>query len=116
MQEAVLDPLGMTNSTYEQPLREALATRTANGYYSKGKAVQGKWHIYPEMAAAGLWTTPSDLAQFAIIIQKAFHGESNRVLSQSMTRQMLTNQKEGGGLGVFLSGKRKEPLFFSQRA
>jgi len=104
MQEAVLKPLGMTNSTYEQPLSEELAATTASGYYPKGKAVKGRWHIYPEMAAAGLWTTASDLARFAISIQHSLGGGSNSGISQSMTRQMLTSQKDNDGLGVFLSG------------
>ena len=56
------------------------------------------------MAAAGLWTTPSDLARFAIGIQQAYAGKSNPVLSQAMTRQMLTRQKDKAGLGLFLDG------------
>ena len=112
MQEAVLKPLGMTNSTYEQRLSAELATSTASGHYPKSKAVKGRWHIYPEMAAAGLWTTTSDLGRFAIGIQHSLAGESNPVSSQSMTRQMLTTQKDNDGLGVFLSGEGKRLRFF----
>jgi CubicO group peptidase (beta-lactamase class C family) len=112
MHEAVLKPLGMTNSTYEQPLSEELAASTASGYYPKGKAVKGRWHIYPEIAAAGLWTTASDLGRFAIGIQRSLAGESTPVLSQSMTRQMLTRHKDNDGLGVFLSGEGKRLRFF----
>lgn len=104
MQESVLTPLGMTNSTYAQPLPEQRAADTATGYYGDGKPVNGRWHIYPEMAAAGLWTTASDLARFAIGIQQSLAGESNPVISQSMSRQMLTDQGESDGLGVFLQG------------
>ena len=63
----------------------------------------GKWHVYPEMAAAGLWTTPTDLAKFGIEIAKSKHGNSNLVLSESMTRQMLTAQIENAALGFFLA-------------
>lgn len=104
MREAVLSPLGMSSSSYEQPLPAELAGRAATGHYTSGKAVRGQWHLYPEMAAAGLWTTASDLARFALGVEQAFAGESNRVLSQSMTRQMLTAQKSNDGLGVFLEG------------
>ena len=31
-----------------------------------GKKVEGDWHVYPEMAAAGLWTTPRDLANYLL--------------------------------------------------
>ena len=104
MKKNVLSPLGMKNSTYQQPLPPDLAKLTATGHYNNRSLVEGRWHIYPEMAAAGLWTTPSDLARFAISIQNANAGKSGSVLSQSMTRQMLTDQKNRDGLGVFLQG------------
>ncbi|MDD5261335.1 MAG: serine hydrolase [Methylacidiphilales bacterium] len=112
MHDTVLKQFGMTNSTYEQPLSQELASKTATGYYDNGKAVQGRWHIYPEMAAAGLWTTAADLARFVIGIQKAATGESNPVISKDMARQMLTRQKDNAGLGVFLRGEGKGLLFF----
>jgi CubicO group peptidase (beta-lactamase class C family) len=102
MWESVLSPLGMTNSTYEQPLPKDRAATSASGYYGQLKPVEGRCHIYPEMAAAGLWTTPSDLAMFVIGIQQSLAGTTNPVISQSLTRQMLTNQSESDGLGVFL--------------
>ena len=105
MQECVLGPLAMTNSTYDQPLPESRSTAAATGYYGGDKAVPGRWHVYPEMAAAGLWTTASDLASFAIGIQRSLKAKSNPVISQSTTRQMLTDQGEMDGLGVFLLGK-----------
>jgi len=104
MQVTVLAPLGMAASTYEQPLPKDKAAAAATGYYANGKQVKGKWHIYPEMAAAGLWTTPSDLARFAIGVQQTLAGKSNPVISQSMTHQMLTVQKGNSGLGLGLDG------------
>ncbi len=86
LREIVLSKIGMADSSYEQPLPPALAARTAGGTYWDGKAVHGRWHIYPEMAAAGLWTTPTDLSKFAIEIALSKHGKSNRVLSEKMTR------------------------------
>lgn len=61
MHELVLDPLGMTNSTYQQPLSNNWLTKTATAHSFSGVPLAGKHHVYPEMAAAGLWTTPSDL-------------------------------------------------------
>ncbi len=75
MQEAVLGPLAMKESTFEQPLPAGTAKLTASGYYGDRSPVKGRWHIYPEMAAAGLWTTPSDLARFAIGVQEAARGQ-----------------------------------------
>jgi CubicO group peptidase (beta-lactamase class C family) len=106
MRETVLAPLGLKNSTYEQPVPPALAARTASGTRFAGASVEGRWHIYPEMAAAGLWTTPSDLARIAIEVSKARAGKSTRVLSQAMAKQMLTKQSEGFGLGFQLEEGR----------
>ena len=102
LRATVLDKIGMTDSTYEQPLPVVRAALTANGTYADGKPVHGRWHIYPEMAAAGLWTTPTDLARFAIEIAQSRRGKSNRVLSQKMTEEMLTEVKDGAGLGFFV--------------
>src|SRR5229473_778871 len=78
MKETVLDKVGMSDSSYEQPLPLARAAFTAGGTYGDGKLVHGKWHVYPEMAAAGLWTTPTDLAKFAIEIALSRQGKSNK--------------------------------------
>jgi CubicO group peptidase (beta-lactamase class C family) len=102
LREMVLDKIGMADSSYEQPLPPTRASVTAGGTYSDGREVHGKWHIYPEMAAAGLWTTPTDLARFAIEIALSKNGKSNRVLSQKMTNEMLTPVLEEAGLGFFL--------------
>jgi CubicO group peptidase (beta-lactamase class C family) len=87
MKNNVLSPLGMKNSTYQQPLPPELAKLTATGHYNNRSLVEGRWHIYPEMAAAGLWTTPSDLARFAISIQNANAGnqEVQRVRWRTIT-------------------------------
>ncbi|MFN7996138.1 MAG: serine hydrolase [Bryobacteraceae bacterium] len=102
MRELVLDPIGMSSSSYEQPLPPAKAAMTAGGAQSDGKPVHGKWHIYPEMAAAGLWTTPTDLGRFATEIALSKHGKSNRVLSEKMTQAMLTPVLDEAGLGFFM--------------
>jgi CubicO group peptidase (beta-lactamase class C family) len=111
MRDTVLLPLGMTNSTYQQPLPNDLVAKAATGYDRDGKAVKGRWHAYPEMAAAGLWTTASDLAQFVIAVQQACAGESDSVISQSVALQMLTDQKDHAGLGVFLQGSGTNLIF-----
>jgi len=104
MEEVVLGPLDMKESTFEQPLRDDKAKLTATGHTQERKPVNGKWHVYPEMAAAGLWTTPSDLVRFAIGVQEALAGKSGKTLSPAMARQMLTEQKNNYGLGVSVEG------------
>jgi len=102
MREAVFEKIAMSNSSYEQPLPPAWAGHTACGTYGDGKPVHGRWHVYPEMAAAGLWTTPADLALFAIEIALSKQGKANHVLSEKITNEMLTPVMDGAGLGFFL--------------
>lgn len=92
MSELVLRPAGMTHSTYEQPLPKNRAAEAATPYRANGDPVKGGWHTYPEMAPAGLWTTPSDLARVAMEVQSEYAGKSSKILSQDMARQMLTRQ------------------------
>jgi len=99
MRELVLDKLGMARSTFQQPLPEAMVSQAATGNRSDGEPVPGGWHTYPELATAGLWTTPSDLARFVVEILRSEAGESNEVLSFKMTRQMLT-LPPGGRVGL----------------
>lgn len=104
MQQTVLGPIGMTSSSYEQPQPAARAALTASGYYADRSAVRGRWHLYPEMAAAGLWTTATDLARFAIEIQQTVAGKGHGVISPAMARQYLTVQKGQSGLGIVVNG------------
>jgi CubicO group peptidase (beta-lactamase class C family) len=100
MKDAILSPLGMWDSTYEQPLPPDQLKSAAAGHRADGRLVPGKRHTYPEMSAAGLWTTPTDLAAFAIEIQNSVLGKSNKVLTQATVDLMLTPVKENYGLGL----------------
>jgi CubicO group peptidase (beta-lactamase class C family) len=111
MRETVLDKIGMADSTYEQPLPPARATSAATATDAGGTPIPGKWHIYPEMAAAGLWTTATDLAKFAIEIALSKQGKANHVLSEGTTREMLKPQIEQVGLGFFLSSHKNPEEF-----
>lgn len=111
MQSSVLEPLGMRHSTYAQPLPPHLQRVAASAHDSAGVAIKGRWHTYPEQAAAGLWTTPSDLARFAIEIQKSSAGTSDKVLSRAMTAQMLTKTAGDFGLGIEVDGSGNQASF-----
>ena len=109
--ETVLGPLNMTNSTYSQPLPSDWRKKAATGYRQNGSEVEGKIHIYPEMAAAGLWTTPTDLAKFGIELQLTLAGKSNKVLSKQSVETMTTAVLESAGLGFFVE-KHGQALYF----
>jgi CubicO group peptidase (beta-lactamase class C family) len=104
MHDSVLGPAGMIHSTYEQPLPASRAPDAATGHDASGKAIPGKYHTYPEMSAAGLWTTPSDLATLGIDLQHTYAGQSSPVVSRSTLQQMLTVQKAPFGIGYEVQG------------
>lgn len=108
----VIAPFGMTRSSFQQPPSAAWAPSMAAGQLAPGAPVAGRWHLYPEMAAAGLWTTATDLARFVIAIQQSYAGTSNPVISQAMTREMLTGVRNNDGLGVLLDSTSGSLLFF----
>jgi CubicO group peptidase (beta-lactamase class C family) len=111
LHDTVLAPIGMTRSTYEQPLPGNRIGEAATPYRVNGDPVPGGPHTYPEMAAAGLWTTPSDLARYAIEVQQALAGKSSRVISAGTARMMLTPGKNGWGLGPTTGGSADKRYF-----
>jgi len=112
LQELVLGPIGMTESAYEQPLSPSRDSNAARAHDRSGQARDAKWHVYPELQAAGLWTTPVDLAKFAIEVQLSLQGESNRVLSRATVLEMVTPVGVGDfGVGFSVS-KQGEGWYF----
>jgi CubicO group peptidase (beta-lactamase class C family) len=111
LHDSVLKPIGMTHSTYEQPLPTEWRGMAATPYEADGKPIAGGAHTYPEMAAAGLWTTPTDLARYLIEVQQSLKGEANHVLSQKVTKEMLTPGMGKYGLGLAIGGADADPYF-----
>jgi CubicO group peptidase (beta-lactamase class C family) len=122
MQTWVLTPLGMTQSSFEQPPREALALH-AFSHQGVGRPEPGGWRVYPEMPAAGLWSTPSDLARMLIAVQNARHNADAGSgaaaisvsgpdaanaggLSATVAHTATRRETERTSPGFFLDGKR----------
>jgi CubicO group peptidase (beta-lactamase class C family) len=112
MKRLVLAPLGMGLSTYQQPLPEHRRKEAASGHDGEGAVIAGKWRVQPELAAGGLWTTPAELATWAIAVSDAWNGRSHKLLSNRMAAEMLRVQKAPFGLGTYVQGADRTLQFF----
>ena len=92
MRRLVLQKVGMNDSTLEVPLPKKLEGRAARGHRESGEKIKGDWHTYPELAAGGMWSTPSDLARLVIELQRAKAGKSARLLTSQTTNEMFSGQ------------------------
>lgn len=120
VKETIFCKIGMESSTFQQPLPPELKENAANPHDENGVLKESEYHP-TALAQGGLWTTPTDLAQFTSEIMKSFHGNSNKIVSTSLVKEMLSSHYElnpdtalsftGQGLGFFLAGKEENFLF-----
>lgn len=109
VEDLVLRPAGMVHSGFWQPLPARLQGHAARGYDSEGREIEGHWMVFPELAAAGLWTTPSDLVALMskLIYQNGAAGRPGLLSSKSLD-EMLTPVAGGYGLGWYVAGVGEE--------
>lgn len=98
MQKYLFDPLGMTRSCYTLSSTEKNVTRA---YYNGFRECENQWHYMPEMAAAGLWTTPTDLLKLVHGVQKSLQGDG--ILQKATAELMLTKITKDIALTWFTS-------------
>jgi CubicO group peptidase (beta-lactamase class C family) len=120
MRQLILEPVGMMDSGFEQPAPSAFTKRVAKSHPWNGTEIPGGYHVYPEMAAAGLWTTAADLALLGVEVMRALRGNSSKLglapeTVSSMLHPQLSNQEIGQefvGLGWFCAGKEETFRFW----
>jgi CubicO group peptidase (beta-lactamase class C family) len=100
MRELVIQPVGMTESAFAQPLPESLWHQAACAHDGEGKAMAHPWYVYPELAAAGMWTTPTDLLRALLAMRTAERGDDGAFLPQKVAQEMLTVQPGGDRYGI----------------
>lgn len=111
MRDSVLVPLGMISSFYTAPAPANQRALLATGYRANGAALHGKYHIYPEQAAASLWTNPTDLARYIIATQRSLEGQPGGALNPATTKQRLTPVIDNAALGVFIQQQGDDKYF-----
>ncbi len=101
MRQQVLEPLGMYNSAFQHPPTDDFRDQCAHGHYYDGQPLAAGWQVHPELAAAGLWTTPSDLARFALAFQAAAQGQ-HPLISKRIAEWMTTPvvKRPGGQMAL----------------
>jgi CubicO group peptidase (beta-lactamase class C family) len=102
--ELVFRPAGMDSATYAQPALPDGAAAHAGGQ-------QVHWRVYPELATAGLWCTPSDLVRFAQTLQAAAAGADGALLPRKLALDMMTPQLSDWGLGLRVSDSGAQARF-----
>jgi CubicO group peptidase (beta-lactamase class C family) len=116
MDRLILKPASMEDSTFEQPLPRNLWQSAAVGHHVTGVPIKGNWHTYPELAAAGLWTTPSDLARFALAVQHSAREVPDNVLPRKAANLLLTPQYGSFSLGLAIRGRGQARWFYHNGA
>jgi CubicO group peptidase (beta-lactamase class C family) len=107
----VLRPLGMEHSAFAQPPKDSELAQLAIAHDRNGREVAGNWHVYPEYAAAGLWSTPADLAQLIVAMAKAAKGDKSTLFGERGLSELLINVDNlGYGLGAALAGTPRDPV------
>ena len=100
MNENIFAPLGMNRSFYPTNFKGEVSM----SHNHKGEKRKNGFNIYPELGAAALWITPTDLAKLLIELQMTLDDKGGNVISKETLETMLTPAKEGAdnALGTFI--------------
>lgn len=113
MQELVLKPMGMTSSSFSQPLLPRFK-HYAFGYDKDMHVLPTKYYLYPEQAAGGLWSTAPDIAKFILAVQQSLSKGTGLPISKATTLEMLTPLSDHYGMGFGVIEKGGEKYFYHE--
>ena len=110
-QREVAEPLELKRTGFFQPLDEELVANAAFG----GRLAQQEdpvhgYHYYPEHAAAGLWTTPTELVKVGLALSRSYR--RGGFLKKKTARRMMTPVMDNYGLclNVWESEARRDSV------
>ena len=109
VEREIFQKLGLKRSTYNLYPDKRDSFKIARGHYDNGKIDSSKkYHVYPKQAAAGFWSTPSDLVRILIEMQQEYKWLSEKTLNRELMQVMLSGQLafSDRGLGVVLKGAK----------
>jgi CubicO group peptidase (beta-lactamase class C family) len=108
----LFEPLGMTRSTFANPLPEDFGN-IARAHNASGEpaALPRGYEAMPEAAASGLWTSARDLGRLTAALIGSYRG-SGHALAQPRAVEMMTRVAPGEhGLGPRLAGRGEDFIF-----
>jgi len=101
--EKIFTRLSLNNTFFGLPVSADIAS----GHLREGPEVDGSWDRYPEQAARGLWSNPSDYLKFMVELIECAKGKKDGLLSTELARQMFSSQSPGTGYGFRLEGEHE---------
>ena len=107
----ILKPMGMTHSTYQHNLPETLKSHASAAFDRNGKMFDVVYNDYPEKAAAGLWTTPTDILKYVLHMQAILQGKTDGILQKTTVESMFSKHKNGWGLGPHITESSGQLVF-----
>ncbi len=112
--ELVLEPAGLAGSAFDVPLPDALRSKAASGHLREGRPVSGLWKNYPEKAAKGMWTTPSEFALVLLDLLRSAESGEGKILPPAAARTMLGRWLESFGPGFLVEGSGDDIQFLAR--
>ncbi|RMY77239.1 hypothetical protein D0863_01459 [Hortaea werneckii] len=101
MYETVLKPLDMTRSSYGDLRADEI--NYAKAHLTASTQANVEYHKFIERAAAGLWTTPTDLLKAIAAVQESLLSDSG-FLKLPTAKEMLTQIPQDSGLTTMALG------------
>ena len=93
--EMIFEPLGMTASSFDDPLPTVIKANAAAGHDTAGMMLPEKWPVCPQSAAGGIYVSAPDYAIFMAACRNAYVGRDTALMSSATARAMIDARGDG---------------------